>query len=105
MGTFSKSPIYTPSLVEFCLKIIFCNTDCIGGKLSQAVKKKKNKTGNSFRAACRQWVALGGSECTRIEQGMLTTVAINVLSLLDTKVQGGLGEGHEILLVYINLKI
>ena len=83
VGTFSKRPLYAPSLVEFCLKIIFCDTDCIGGKLSQAVKKK-NKTGNSFLAACRQWVAQGGSTRTRIEQAMLATIAINVLSLQET---------------------
>ena len=38
--TFSMGPIHTPSLVGFCLNIIFCYNDCIGEKLSQDGRKK-----------------------------------------------------------------
>ena len=56
VDTFSMRPIYTPSLVEFCLNINLCNVGCIGGKLSQG-GKKKTRLEIPFQAACRQWVA------------------------------------------------
>ena len=83
VDTFSMRPIYTPSLVEFCLYIILCNVDCIGGKLSQG-GRKKSRLEKPFLAACRQWVAKGEQKCTRIEQGIIAkNTAIIVLSLKE----------------------
>ena len=83
VDTFSMRPIHTPSLVEFCLYIILCNVDCIGGKLSQG-GRKKSRLEKPFLAACWQWVAKGEQKCTRIEQGIIAkNTAIIVLSLKE----------------------
>ena len=49
VGTFSMGPIHTPSLVGFCLNIIFCGNDCIGEKLSRGGKKKKTRLEIPFK--------------------------------------------------------